>query len=211
MLIVGAKGFAKEVLEVICQKDPAAAIVFYDDLSTDLPALLYDTYPILRSMEEAEAYFKNTDSRFTLGIGGPHARYKLYEKMQLIGGKLTSTISPFAHIGRFGNIIGEGCNIMTGAVITDDIHIGRGTLINLNCTIGHDCTLGEFVEMSPGVNISGNCIIENNVNIGTNAVVIPKIRIGTNAIIAAGSVVTKDVPANVMVAGVPAVVKKELG
>lgn len=46
--------------------------------------------------------------------------------------------------------------------------------------------------------------------IGTNVTILPKVKIGSNVIVAAGSVVTKDIPDNCMVAGVPAVVKKEL-
>ena len=46
--------------------------------------------------------------------------------------------------------------------------------------------------------------------VGARSVILPGVKIGNNVVIAAGSVVTKDVPENVMVAGVPAVVKKSL-
>ncbi len=210
MLIIGAKGFAKEVLEVIYQADPGSKLAFYDDLSTDLPDKLYDRYPVIRSLDEAKQYFAENGNQFTIGIGGPKSRKKLCDMFTSIGGELVSTISPQAHIGSFGNTIGEGCNIMTGTVITNNISIGKAVLINLNCTVGHDCIIEEFVEMSPGVHVSGNCKIGAFVNIGTNATILPKVTIGKNSIIAAGSVVTKDVPENVMVAGVPAIVKKEL-
>ena len=83
-------------------------------------------------------------------------------------------------------------------------------LINLNCTVGHDSIIGDFVEMAPGVHISGNCTIGAYCNIGTNATILPKITMGENVIVGAGSVVTKDVPANCLVVGVPAVIKKEV-
>jgi acetyltransferase-like isoleucine patch superfamily enzyme len=66
------------------------------------------------------------------------------------------------------------------------------------------------VQLSPGVRITGNCVIGNYTVLGTNAVVLPKVRIGQNVMVGAGAVVTKNVPDNVMVAGVPAVVKKKL-
>lgn len=210
MIIIGAKGFAKEVLEVICQVNENEQIAFYDDISNDAGTSLYDKYHIIRNLNEATEYFIKTDKRFTLGIGNPHIRNKLNEKFTLAGGILSSTISPFAHIGRFKNIIEAGCNIMTGSIITNDVSVGKGVLINLNCTIGHDSVIGNFVEMSPGVHISGNCSIGSFTFIGTNATILPKIKIGQNVIIAAGSVVTKDVPDNVMAAGVPATIKKQL-
>lgn len=209
MLIIGAKGFAKEVLEVLHKNDSLQNTVFFDDVNDDVFGKLYNKFPILKSTEEVQNYFQTISNKFTIGIGNPILRKKIYEKFSLLGGEFTSTICSKASIGSYGNIINEGCNIMTGTVITNDITIGKGALINLNCTIGHDCIIGEFVELSPGVHVSGNCKIGNYTNIGTNATILPKITIGSNVIIAAGAVVTKNIPDNCMVAGVPAIIKKE--
>lgn len=210
MIIVGAKGFAKEVLEIFHQTNELENLVFYDDVNSDLPIKLYSRFPILKTASEAENFIKTTDNRFTIGIGGPILRKKLFDKFTLLGGQFFSTISPKCSIGHFGNSIAEGCNIMTGTVITNDVTIGKGSLINLNCTIGHDVVIGEFVELCPGVSISGNCNIGNQSFIGTNATILPNVSIGENVVVAAGSVVIKDVPDNCMVAGTPAIIKKEL-
>lgn len=209
MIIIGAKGFAKEVLEILNQNNQLENLVFYDDVNIDLPAKLYSQFPILKTAIEAENYFKTIDNKFTIGIGNPVLRKKLYDKFEALGGDFNSTISPKANIGSFGNHIDFGCNIMTGTVITNDVTIGKGTLINLNCTVGHDVVIGDFVELCPGVSVSGNCNIGEFSFIGTNATILPSISIGKNVIVAAGSVVTKDVPDNCMVAGIPAIIKKE--
>jgi acetyltransferase-like isoleucine patch superfamily enzyme len=70
--------------------------------------------------------------------------------------------------------------------------------------------LGEFVELSPGVHISGNCTIGDYSVFGTNATMLPKLTIGKNVIIGAGSVVTKDLPDNCVAVGIPAKIIKEL-
>jgi sugar O-acyltransferase (sialic acid O-acetyltransferase NeuD family) len=210
MLIIGAKGFAKEVLEIFSQQKQTENIAFYDDVNTDIGDLMYQRYPIIKNENEAIKYFKATDNKFTIGIGSPKLRNKLFIKFTGLGGEFTSSISPLARIGSFGNEIGEGSNIMTGTIITNDIKLGKGVLINLSCTIGHDTIIGEFAELCPDVNVSGNCYIGDFSFIGTNATILPNIKIGKNVIVGAGSVVTKDIPDNCLAIGTPAKIIKEL-
>ena len=77
--------------------------------------------------------------------------------------------------------------------------------------MSHDSVVERDVNISPGVHLTGSTYIESGVDIGVGAVVIPGVRIGKNSIIAAGAVVTKNVPDNVMIAGVPAVMRKQFG
>ena len=210
MLIIGAKGFAKEVLEVLHQLNQLDSVVFYDDVTIDIQEQLYGKFPVLKSIEEAAAHFQSVDNRFAIGIGNPVLRKIVATKFEKIGGVLTSTISPFATIGNFGNVIGNGCNIMAGAIISNDVTIGNGCIVYFNAILSHDCIVGNFVEISPNATLLGRCVIGSYTQIGANATILPNISIGQNVIVGAGSVVTKDIPDNCLVVGVPAKIIKEL-
>lgn len=210
VLIVGARGFAKEVLECLYGENKyAGKIYFYDDVNDEVRGKVYGQFDILKNLDEVNSIL-GTSFQYTIGVGNPIFRKVLIEKFDRIGGELISIVSSLAKIGSFDTTFGLGANIMAGTILTNSIKVGKAPLINLNCTIGHDCNIGDYLEMSPGVHISGNCTLGSFVNIGTNATVLPKIRIGNNVIIGANSVVTKDVSDNCLVVGVPAKVIKEL-
>lgn len=210
MLIIGARGFAKEVLEILHQKGETDNLCFYDDVNMDNPERLYDIFPILNTLQQAKEYFNTISPQFTLGIGNPALRMQLYQKITESGGVLTSTISKNAEIGSFNIKIGEGCNMLGGVKISNDVTIGKGAIIYYNSIVTHDVTIGEFCEISPDVKLLGRCTIGDFVRIGAGSIVFPDVAIGSKVVIAAGAVVRNNIPDNVMVAGVPAKIKKRI-
>ena len=105
---------------------------------------------------------------------------------------------------------------MIGAVVNIGAVIGEGTMVDMNAVVGARGTLGKNVHLGAGAVVAGvleppsadPVIVEDNVMIGANAVILEGVRIGEGAVVAAGSVVTKDVPAGAVVAGSPAKVVK---
>ena len=79
MIIAGAKGLAKEVLEIFAQQNALDGLFFFDNISTDLPEKLFGRFPVLNSIDEVKQVFAQTgDYSFTLGLGNPVLRYPLY-------------------------------------------------------------------------------------------------------------------------------------
>lgn len=117
-------------------------------------------------------------------------------------------------------VIGEGTNIGDKTRIGSFCDIGKNVTIGKNCnvqahvTISNGCEIGDNVFIGPNSSILNDKfpfsnritspIICDNVIIGGCAVILPDITIGENSVVAAGSVVTKDVPAGVVVMGIPA-------
>ncbi len=105
--------------------------------------------------------------------------------------------------------IGEGTIVCPGSVVTVDIALGRHVAVNYGVTVGHDTQVGDFCMLSPGANVSGRITLERSVFLGTGCSIIEGLRVGAYAVVAAGAAVIRDVPPHALVAGVPAVVKKE--
>lgn len=205
MLILGAQGFAKNVLEILTKNEFCEDISFYDDVSTNVAPspYLFEKFPIITEFETAREYLR-LNPAYTIGVGNPTLRREFYKKFLSTEGRLTSTVSNGAYIGSFNVEIQDGVNISFGAIINNDVSIGRGALININATIGHDTIIGDFTELCPNVSISGNCFIGEGVFVGSNATIAPKVRIGNNVVIGAGSVVLNDIPEGKRAFGVPA-------
>lgn len=211
MIIIGAKGFAKEVLQLVYDNNSDQDIFFFDNINKATENKLYNKFTIIKSIDEVKHLFNSVkQSAFVLGIGSPLARKKMFTLFLELGGVPKTVIAKTVSIGGFDVLIGEGSTLMQGSIITNSISIGKGCLINLNCTIGHDSVLGDFVELSPNVNISGRCNIGELTSIGTNATILPDINIGKNCVIGAGTVVLKDVPDNSVVVGVPGKIIKTI-
>lgn len=204
ILIIGAKGFAKELLETVSQNDPHTEVTFFDDLSGDLPTLLFDRYPILRSRSEAAEYFRTVDRDFALGVGSPELRLRFFKEFMDLGGTPRTILSTFAKIGRHANRVGRGTCILTDAIVETNNSIGEGCLIHVGALISHDVIVGDFCEVSPRANILGSVTIGSGCRIGTASTVLPHLTIGDNAVVGAGAVVTKDVGVGQTVVGIPA-------
>ena len=203
MLIVGAKGLAKELLQIITESGKDQSLYFYDDVSLDLPKVLYGRYEVFSNTEQVRSLF-NLDSRFILGLGQPHLRKQLNQKFEDLGGQLTSTISKEAYASKEDVSLREGANLMAGVKISNGVKIGKALLAYYDVIITHDVKIGDFVELSPGCKLLGRVTIEDNVHVGTAAIILPNIILGARAVIGAGAVVTKDVKPDTVVIGNPA-------
>ena len=124
------------------------------------------------------------------------------------------SIGPFAHL-RMNSRLEEG-SAVGNFVELKKSRLGRGSK-SMHLTYLGDATIGEKTNIGAGTvtcNYDGErkheTIIEDNVKIGSDTMLVAPVRVGSRSVTGAGSVVIKDVPPDSLVAGVPAVVKKNL-
>jgi acetyltransferase-like isoleucine patch superfamily enzyme len=106
--------------------------------------------------------------------------------------------------------IDSGIQMEPLSVLAPYSKIGFGVNIGRNCSIGHHTTLKDFCSVYFGSNVAGRVKIEKNTTIGPGTTIFEQVRIGENTIIGGGSVVTRDIPSNVLAFGNPCKVIKEL-
>lgn len=194
-LLFGAGGHGLVIAEIL-EANHCELLGFIDDQLAGTVRNSYKVFPA------AGHYLNLSDVKYLLSIGNNKTRKKLVQQHQLSYGL---AIHPSAVISTRA-MIDIGTVVMAGVCINTLVHIGQHCIINTNSTIDHECVLEDYVHISPGAVLAGNVFVGEGSHVGIGANILPGIRIGKWSTVGAGAVVTKDVPDNTTVAGVPAVV-----
>lgn len=113
--------------------------------------------------------------------------------------------------------IGRNAVIMMGAILNIGAIVGEGTMIDMGAVLGGRATVGKNCHIGAGAVLAGviepasakPVVVDDGVLVGANAVVIEGVHIGAGAVVAAGAVVIEDVEPGKVVAGCPARVIKD--
>jgi sugar O-acyltransferase (sialic acid O-acetyltransferase NeuD family) len=210
VVIYGAGSVGKmsqQIIEDINAKSTEYKILGYLDDDDKKWLSSFNEYKILGGVDWLSL---NPHIYVALGFSKPNQKRTLISKLNAIGHKnYVTLIHPLAWISRRVQV-GQGSIVYPGVHIDVDVNIGEFCLFNKLATIGHDTIIKDFVTLSPSVNIGGFNHIGSGVEFGINSASIQYINFGDWSIIGGGSMVIKDLPDNVVVAGVPAKIIRSL-
>lgn len=205
IILWGGTGQAKVVRPIIEARGGRVVAVFDD--TPGLPPPFPDV-PLHLGWQGFEAWLLGRDPQdfgFCIAIGNPHGRVRLTlaERLKERGLKPVQVIHPGASVE--GNArLGEGCQVMAGAVIGAEAVVGNQVIVNTRASVDHECILQAGSEIGPGATLCGLIRVETGAWICAGATVLPRLSIGEDSIVGAGSVVTRDVPSGVKIVGIPA-------
>jgi sugar O-acyltransferase (sialic acid O-acetyltransferase NeuD family) len=207
IVIFGAGGFAREVLQIILDiNDESANSPPWEPLGFIVEEGYPNTPNTVHGLPVQLGYdwlALHPEVHVVIAVGSSAGRSKIAARVSACGNVFATLVHPKAWLGR-QVAIGPGSVVCAGSLITTDIDIGEHVHVNIGCTVGHDAKLGNFVTVNPRVSISGNVVLGNGCEIGTGSVLIPHSNVGAWSIIGAGAIVTKPLSPNVTAVGAPA-------
>lgn len=203
VIVLGAGGHAKVLInalqlcsvEILGITDPDPSLVGQNVLG--VPVIGTDDEVKKSSAEEV---------RLVNGLGSvglPEARRRLFEEWKKLGYVFATVIHPSAVVAADVRV-GEGSQIMAGAVLQPGACLGDNVIINTGASLDHDCRIGSHTHIAPGVTLSGGVHVGVGVHVGTGASIVQGVSIGDATLLGAGSLVLKDIPARVKAYGCPA-------
>ncbi len=204
VLIYGAGGHGKVVIDILERMEQYEIVGTIDDAPTH-SGHRFCGYPILGSIEVLME--GGIREQLVVAIGDNKTREGLARKLESVGLQFATAIHPSARIAR-GVKLESGTVVMANVAVNPGTVVGRHVILNTGATADHDCAIGDFTHLSPGVHLGGNVTVGPRAHVGIGASVIPGITIGEGSVIGAGAAVVSDIPSYVTATGVPARVMK---
>lgn len=209
LVVVGASGHGRETLDIV-EAINAETPGTYDLLGVLDAAPSDENLELLAARgvqylgtEDAWLASAPTDIRYVIGIAAPAVKVLIDQKFTLAGLEPETLVHPKSWIGSMSDL-GPGTVVWPNASLTTNVRTGRHVSLNNNCTVGHDTQIGSYSSIHPAAILSGNVTIEEGAVVGTSAVVLQGRNVGESAVVGASACVTRDVPPNLLVVGIPA-------
>ncbi|MDP8207332.1 MAG: hypothetical protein P9L92_11760 [Candidatus Electryonea clarkiae] len=208
VVILGGSGIGMIAASIIAKQSDIEVLGFLNDyIEVGQFVGKYLKFKVLGKSECISEYLNDDNVSFFIAYVGLLSEKDAYEKV--ISLKIQS--EKFISIIDSTSIIPHGfCSVGNGVLFAPLSQLSTDTTISDNCMllpnsfVGHDSFLDRFAHLATNAVVGANVHVGKAVHIGSNATIKEKIHIGDYSVIGIGSVVVRDVPENVIVAGNPA-------
>ncbi len=210
--VIGAGGLGRETMMVIEQiniKYNKYNIIGFLDDNEKIHGKMINGYEVLGGSDWI-INNKTRDIRYVIGIGDPHIKKKIVERLAEHTIKFETIVHPSVMINEQVEI-GYGTVITANCILTVNIRVGNHVFLNLASTVGHDAVIEDYCNINPLCAINGGNLLKMGVTLGTGAKLIQNVSIGEWATVGAGGVVINDIPEHSTAVGIPAKVIKTRG
>jgi sugar O-acyltransferase (sialic acid O-acetyltransferase NeuD family) len=189
----------------IIEKQNTHRIIGVLDSCKDIDTMLFGYKVIGKQENIIDLILKYNIEGCVISIGDNWSRQKVYLQVANLAPQLEwpNAIHPSVIIGNHV-AIGKGILAMAGVIINSGAYLGDFTNYYTNCNVEHDCYIDNFASISAGVVLGGKVKIGKFSAITLNATIIDRLVIGENSVVGAASLVTRDIPDNVLAYGNPA-------
>jgi sugar O-acyltransferase (sialic acid O-acetyltransferase NeuD family) len=204
LFVIGSSGHAGSVLEAIELQGEYQVLGLLD--SFEPVGTRKHRYEVYGPPEDAVKLAAAFDCRsFFIAIGDNWSRWRISRCLEeaVPGFDFPVVCHPGAVVSRSAKI-GRGTAVLAAAVVGTDTMIGEGCIVNVAAAIGHDCRMENYSSIAGGVRMAGGAVIGERSTAGVSSTLLEKITVGRDSVVAAGAVLFKNVPDEVVVFGNPA-------
>jgi len=207
IVLLGAGGHSKVLIETILSCNKNYEIVLLDDKFSSNKSIKILGYPIIGKLKKIfDIDFQKKYKEALVSLGDSSLRIKWINTLLQLRYDVPSFIHSTAYFSSYSSI-GSGSVVFAKAVVQSDVKLGKGVILNSNSIIEHDGLVGDGSHICPGVSIAGSVKIGKLSFIGIGASIKQDIYIGDNVVVGAGSVVLRNIDDHKVAFGVPAKIK----
>lgn len=207
LIIVGCGGMGREAAWLARGScSPFDVVGFLDDADVHQGSRI-NGVPVIGRVSD---WIRFQDTEFVVAVGAPRIRQRLVSTMCCSGAPRFASLVHASVIRSPEVPVGEGSIISPGCVIMTAVAVGRHVILNVNSTLSHDTSVGDFCTIAPMVAVSGNVRLGPGTEVGTGACLRDGITLGRGSMAGMGAVVVRDVAARDLVVGNPARAVRQL-
>ena len=195
ILIYGAGGHAKSVMEMLLQNGIHAIAGIVDD-DHRLAGRQVLGIPVLGTRALLPFLAAQGVGLAANGVGGIldiNVRVKVFELLQSAGFSFPAIIHPRATVEPSAKIA-EGVQVFANAYVGSQVELESRCMVNTNAVVSHDCGIGAYTHIAPGALLAGHVHVGRRSLVGMGVTTAIGIRIGAGVRIGNGAIILADVP-----------------